>query len=62
MACKSCKKNNGNNTITNIIDANKEINNTIDNASDNHELFDYEKLLLTIFGWVPLGGWLLPYC
>jgi|TARA_R110000765_G_scaffold294332_1_gene389556 hypothetical protein len=57
MGCKSCKKNKGTNIIKSIIDVKNGISNgveTKDNIKGDHELFNYEKLLLTIFGWGPL--------
>jgi len=55
MGCKSCKKNKGSNIIKSIIDIKNEINKPTDSTpNSNHELFNYEKVALTIFGWFPL--------
>ena len=54
MACKSCKKKSG--IIKSIIDIKNEITKPTNSIPDNnnHKLFNYEKVILTIFGWVPL--------
>jgi hypothetical protein len=58
MACKTCNKKSGG-IIKNIIDLKKgikkEISKPTNSSPDNkYELLDYEKIILTIFGWIPL--------
>ena len=58
MSCKSCKKNKGgvvksiNDFKTRISEQSSNPTNSV--TDDEHKLFDYEKVLLTIFGWGPL--------
>ena len=55
MACKSCNKKSGG-IIKSIIDLKKEISGPKKNTENKEsELFNYEKVILTIFGWIPLS-------
>ena len=60
MACKSCKKNKSSGMIKNIIDLKNGIKNKVHNPTNvtpdkSHELYNYEKIILTVLGWIPLG-------
>jgi len=56
MGCKSCKKKNSGGIIKSIIDVKKGIAKPTNYVPDNnHKLFNHEKLILVIFGWIPLG-------
>ena len=55
MACKSCKKNENNNIIEGISNLRKEMREITNGTPNGVDLFTYEKILLTIFGWIPLG-------
>ncbi len=55
MACKTCNKKSGG-MIKNIIDLKKEMSKPANNIkNESTELFNYEKIILTVFGWIPLA-------
>ena len=47
--------------LRNIVDLKNDIKNGMSEPTNDivdtkeHELFDYEKVILTVFGWIPLG-------
>ncbi len=54
MGCKSCKKNKSSNLVKTVINLKKGLNKTTNNIPKDYELFNYEKVLLVIFGWTPI--------
>ena len=56
MGCKSCKKNKSSNVLKAVTNIKKGLTGTSDNLPNNeYNLLNYEKVLLVIFGWIPLG-------
>tara|TARA_R110002012_G_C11395696_1_gene585102 strand:+ start:417 stop:626 length:210 start_codon:yes stop_codon:yes gene_type:complete len=55
MSCKNCNKKSGG-MIKNILNLKKEISKPTKNTKNKEsELYNYEKVILTIFGWIPLA-------